>query len=258
VRLGLASVLFRVVAGRGTRWLPRERWSLVAGVALGTDFILYNYGVRRTTAGLAGLVINVEVVSTIGFALWLLGERMTVRRAIGAVVTLTGVVWVATDGARLSELVARERIAGNALVMLAGIAWSLYAIAQRRAPRDGNLFRLMTPIFAVAMLTTLPGLLFASAWRNPGGAAPTAMLVALILFCTVAVYLVYARSQELVDVSALAIVLASIPIFAVGFSRLLLGEPVTLRVAAGALVIVAGVLVIATEGVPTVAAGGPD
>jgi drug/metabolite transporter (DMT)-like permease len=259
VRLALASMLFRVVAGRGARWLPRERWACVAGVALGADFILYNYGLRRTSAALAGLVINVEVVSTIAFALWLLDERLTLRRALGAAITLAGVVYVAADGVRVADLVARERVVGNVLVMLAGVAWSLFAIAQRRAPRDGNLFRLLTPIFVVAMLTTLPSLLVASAWRNPGGTVPTAMLGALIVFCTVAVYLVYARSQELVDVSLLAIALTSIPIFALGFARLLLGEAITSRVVAGAIVIVAGVLLIATErALPTTPAGAPD
>ncbi|TMA74919.1 MAG: DMT family transporter [Deltaproteobacteria bacterium] len=150
VRLGLAAVLFRALAGRGTRWLPREPWTCIAGVALGADFILYNYGLRRTTAALAGLVINVGLVSTILLAFWILDERLTRRRMLGAAITLAGVAYVAGEGIRLGDLVARERIVGNVLVMLAGTSWSLCAIAQRRAPRERNLFRLLTPIFAVA------------------------------------------------------------------------------------------------------------
>ena len=117
VRLGLAAVLFRALAGRGTRWLPREPWTCIAGVALGADFI---------------------------------DERLTRRRMLGAAITLAGVAYVAGEGIRLGDLVARERIVGNVLVMLAGTSWSLCAIAQRRAPRERNLFRLLTPIFAVA------------------------------------------------------------------------------------------------------------
>ena len=117
VRLGLAAVLFRALAGRGTRWLPREPWTCIAGVALGADFI---------------------------------DEGLTRRRMLGAAITLAGVAYVAGEGIRLGDLVARERIVGNVLVMLAGTSWSLCAIAQRRAPRERNLFRLLTPIFAVA------------------------------------------------------------------------------------------------------------
>lgn len=247
IRLALASFIFRIVGGAGTRWFPRDRWSIIAGVALGVDFVLYSYGLRLTTAALAGLVVNVEVVSTIALALWLLGERLTARRALGSAVTLLGVIYVATDGVRLAEVLARERIVGNMMVMLAGISWSLYAVGQRKAPTYRNLFQLMAPIFVVAMFTTLPGLLLPSAWHNPRGAFPTLMLMVLVFLCTVVVYLVYACSQELVDLSVLAIALASIPVFAVAFARLLLGEPISLQVVAGGGVIFAGVLLIATE-----------
>ena len=248
VRLGLAALFCRLAGGPRTSFLPRNRWTIVAGVALGADFVLYNYGLRLTTAGLAGLVINVEVVSTIALAVWLLGERLTERRVLGSAVTLAGVAVVATARVDVAELVAPQRILGNLLVMLAGVAWSLFAVAQRRAGRTHDLFELLTPIFVVAALTTAPGLLRGSAWQNPGGGFPAAMLLALTLLCTVGVYWVYARCQQLLDVSALAIILTLIPVFAVAFARLILGEQISARIVTGGVVILAGVLLIATEG----------
>jgi drug/metabolite transporter (DMT)-like permease len=73
------------------------------------------------------------------------------------------------------------------------------------------------------------------------------MLLVVIVLCTISVYVVYARCQELVDVSVLAIVLASIPVFAVSFAWLLLGEEMSTRVVVGGAVILAGVLLIATQ-----------
>jgi len=247
VRLAVATVAFRLLGGRDARLLSLEPWTVVAGLALGADFILYNHGVRHTTAGLAALIVNVEVVSTAVLARWLLGERLTARRVIGAAVTTAGVAVVATEGVALGDLLAREHVAGNGLVMAAGVAWSLFAVAQRRAPRAGNLFRLMAPIFGVAAVTTAPMLLADGAWRNPGGADATGMFVVLLVLCTIAVYWLYGRSQELVDVGVLAIVLASIPVFAVALAWLLLGEAISLGTLAGGAVIFAGVLVIATE-----------
>ena len=76
---------------------------------------------------------------------------------------------------------------------------------------------------------------------------PTLLLGVLVVLCTVAVYIVYARCQELVDVSALAVVLASIPIFAVAFAWFVLGEPLSGRIVAGGTAVLAGVLIIAAE-----------
>jgi drug/metabolite transporter (DMT)-like permease len=247
VRLTSAALLFRLLGGAGTYWLPRDTWSWVGGLALGADFILYNYGLRLTSASLSGLVVNVELVSTIALAVWLLGERLASRRLVGSAVTLMGVLYVGTEGVSLQDLSAGEYAVGNALVMLAGIAWSFFAVAQRKAPRRSNLFQLLAPIFVVAALTTMPGLLRAEAWQNGGGPRPALMLLVLVVGCTMAVYAAYGRSQETVDVSVLAIILASIPVFAVAFAWLLLGEPISTRVVIGGAVIITGVLLITTE-----------
>jgi O-acetylserine/cysteine efflux transporter len=247
IRLGVAAVILRQLGGGTAPWLPRDRWSWISGVALAVDFILYNYGLCFTSAALSGLVINVEVVTTIAFAVWLLGERLNRRRVLGSIVTLFGVACVNGGDLRIADLTARNQLVGNLLVMLAGTSWSLFAVMQRRAPRQPNLFRLLAPIFTVSALAAMPSLFTPSAWQNPGGGGPTMMLLLLILLCTITVYVVYARCQELIDVSALAVVLASIPIFAVGFAWLILGEPVSARLAAGGVVVLAGVLIIASE-----------
>lgn len=247
LRLGGAALFFRAVAGKGTPWLPADGWSWLSGFALGVDFVLYNYGLERTTASVSGLVVNIEVVSTIAFAVWLLGERLDARRFVGSVLTLAGVIYVAAEGVSLADLTAADKVLGNVLVMLAGIAWSLYAVAQRRAPRQPNAFRLMSPIFVVATLTTAPSMLVPDAWSITPGLFPTIMLLAVTLLSTIAVYIVYARCQELVDVSVLAIVIASIPLFAIAFAWLLLGETISSRVIAGGAAVFAGVLLIATD-----------
>jgi drug/metabolite transporter (DMT)-like permease len=247
MRLGAAALFFHAAAGRNTPWLPADGWSYLSGIALGVDFILYNYGVQLTSAAVAGLVVNVEVVATILLATWLLGERLDARQIVGSLLTLAGVVYVASDGVSWQDLTAADKVLGNALVMLAGVAWSVYAVAQRRAPRQVNLFRLMAPIFVVAALSSAVPLLLPSAWEIRGGAFPVIMLLAVTLLCTIAVYFIYARCQELVGVSVLAIVIASIPLFAIGFAWLLLGEAISQRVLLGGAAVFAGVLIIAMD-----------
>src|SRR5436309_3257797 len=109
VRLLAAAALFRVLAGGGTRWFVADVWVWFAGAGLGADFILYNYGVQRTAANVAGLVINIELLSTIAFAVWILGERLNSRRIVGGAITVAGVLVVTLDGLNLSDVTRSDR-----------------------------------------------------------------------------------------------------------------------------------------------------
>jgi O-acetylserine/cysteine efflux transporter len=243
-RLGITAFCLRLLGGRDARWLPRDRWSVLAGVALGVDFLLYNHGVRLTTAALAGLLVNFGQVSNVILGRTVLGEPLTARRLLGAALTLAG-VGIINAPAALAEA---GSLAGNLLVMLASVAWSTYAVAQRRAPRrGGNLFQLMAPIFTVATLVSVPALLVPAAWHNPGGTGAALMLAVLVGGCTIAPYLFYSHGQEVLDLVVMTVVLASTPIFAVALAWLILGEPVGWPLAAGGAVVLAGILVVAVE-----------
>jgi drug/metabolite transporter (DMT)-like permease len=247
VRLALAAVLFRIFGGSRARWFVADFWTWVAGAGLAADFVLYNYGVQRTAANVAGLVINIEMISTIVLAMVILGERLTSRRVLGGAITLAGVLIVTLEGLKLSDLTQSGRTLGNILVMAAGIAWSLFAVAQRRSPLRGNLYQRLTPIFSVAALMTAPVMLRKEAWVARGGVLPTLMFVVLTVFGTNVVYWIYARAQDLVEVSILSILLCTIPVFAVLFAYGLLHEPLTVQLFTGGTVIIAGIVVIATE-----------
>src|SRR5262249_61965047 len=77
--------------GPGARCFPAAGWSALAGVALGVDFLLFNYGLRLTTAANAGLLVNFGQVSNIVLARAVLGEAVTARRLAGAALTVAGI-----------------------------------------------------------------------------------------------------------------------------------------------------------------------
>lgn len=247
VRLALAAIIFQTLAGWNAKWFVSDPWIWLAGAGLGADFILYNYGVQRTAANVAGLVINIELLSTIAFAVWILGERLNARRLLGGGVTLAGVLIVSFEGLNVSEITRGDRILGNGLVMLAGISWSLYAVAQRRSTLAGDLYQRLTPIFSIAAVVTAPAMLRDGAWAVKPAPVPVAMFLVLAIPGTGVVYWIYARAQELIDVSVLSILLCTIPVFAVAFAYFLLDEVLTVRLIAGGAVILAGIVVIATE-----------
>jgi O-acetylserine/cysteine efflux transporter len=247
VRLAVAAIIFRALAGRDARLFVGDGWIWLAGASLGADFVLYNYGMQFTAANVAGLVINIELLSTIGFAMWILGERLNARRVVGGAITIAGVLIVSLDGLDFSDVTRRDRAFGNILVMLAGISWSFFAVAQRRTTSGKTLYARLTPIFSVAALCTAPLMLLPGAGVIRPTISSVLMFIVLTVFGTGVVYWVYGRAQEMIDVSVLSILLCSIPVFAVLFAYLLLKEPMTLQLAAGGMVILSGIVVIATE-----------
>lgn len=60
-------------------------------------------------------------------------------------------------------------------------------------------------------------------------------------------YWIYARAQEFIDISLLAVLLCTMPIFTILFAFAFLGEVVTLRLLIGASIVVSGIAVIAME-----------
>jgi len=85
------------------------------------------------------------------------------------------------------------------------------------------------------------------AWTVRVSIWPILMFSVLTVFGTGVVYWIYARAQELIDVSVLSILLCTIPIFAVAFAYALLHEPLTFQLAAGGAIILGGIVLIANE-----------
>ncbi len=247
VRLLVAALLCRGLAGQAQPWILRDRWLVGAGVALGTDFVLYNFGLQLTTAAVAGLLVNVETLATIVLARWLLRESLDARRLCGGLLTFCGAVFLSMDGMFASVSLDRSRLAGNLLVMASAICWSVYAVGQRRSTASANLFSRLSSIFLVATLTVAPTCLYPGVWHVRPSPRAWGMLLALSVLCTFAVYWMYARAQQLIPVSVLAILFCTIPVFSVLFAYILLDEPLTLHLLLGGLIILSGITVMATK-----------
>lgn len=246
-RLAISAVIFRLAAGGSARWFVADPWVWVAGIALGLDFTLYSQGLRHTPASEAGLLVNLEPVATILLAVWLLGERLTLHRVAGSLTTLLGVGLVSASSIASDAPPDDLRRLGALLVMASSLAWSVYAVAQRRTDLGPTIAHRLTAIFGVATLVTLPGLLAAPARELHADPVGWAFLLLVTFLCTSTVYLLYARAQQLLDVSVLAVLLCPIPVASLGFAALLLGEPVTLSLVLAAALVSAGVWIIAHE-----------
>jgi O-acetylserine/cysteine efflux transporter len=240
LRYGLAALPLLVIGGRpGVRW----RWVLAVGAAIGVvKFSLLFVGMDvGMPAGLASLVLQLQAFFTIGFAAALLRERPRAVHGAGLVLAAAGLALVAggLDGLATP--------AGLALVIAAAAAWGLGNVAIKSAsPPDA--LRFMTWICVVP---PLPLLALSLAFEGPGRVGDAlagvdlggVAAVAYIAFAATSVgwglwaYLLRAYSAGTVAPFSLLV-----PVFGLGFAALLLGEPLTLRTAIAAALVVSGVL----------------
>ena len=109
-------------------------------------------------AGLASLVVQLQVLFTIGLAVGLLGERLNRGQAVGAAVALTGMAIIA--GGRAEEV----PLGALALCVGAAMSWGIGNIVTRRAQAPGALNLIVwsslvppLPLFGLSLLVEGPG-----------------------------------------------------------------------------------------------------
>ena len=240
LRFAMAAFPALLLAGR-----PAVPWRWVAAVSatLGAgQFGLLLVGMRAgMPAGLTSLVLQMQVLFTILFAVTLLGERLTTRRVLGLTAAFGGLALVALDFG------ASGPIGAFALCVAAAAAWGLGNVAQRRAaPPDA--LRFMVWVSALSS----PPLLLLSLWLEgvPDLASPLEGWLSLLyvaFISTLGGFGLWGFLLRRYDASTVAPYTLLVPVFGMTSAALFTGEPLTwLRIAAGAL-IVTGVLYAGTR-----------
>lgn len=221
-----------------------DRWR-VAGMGVGgfaAAFALFHWGVVRSTATNAALLIVVEPVAVILLSPALLGERLTRREAAGAGLALAGALVVVVNGIPgLSERLV-PHWQGDVLLALSGVAYASYSLLGRDVLRRHDALRVTAQsiVWGAAAMVPLTALEVASGLRPAW--TPRALLgvAYLAVVITALGYLVWNWALARVPAPRAAIFLNIQPIAGALLGVLLLGEAATAYTVGGGLLIVAG------------------
>jgi O-acetylserine/cysteine efflux transporter len=219
------------------------RYLVAYGVLLGAGqfgllFLAMN---GHITPGLASLIIQVQVIFTIGLSVALFHERVPATAIVGTAIALAG---LATVGAHLDATVTPL---GLALILCAAFCWASANVCVKLAARRGAPFSMLafivwSSIFAVPPLAVLSlvfegtqpvmAALAHASWAAWGAVAWQA--IGNTLFCFAAWSWLLAK-YDAATVTPYALL---IPVFGMGASALVLGEPMPgWKYLAGAMVI---------------------
>ncbi len=236
---GAALLLLPLLAARGELGALRRHWRPIAVVGLTNSalpFLAFAYAAISIDAGVLSIFNSASPLFAAVIAWLWLAERMTSGRVLGLGIGFAGVVWIAVYKAGLHG-------GGTLPAILACLGAALcYGVSPSLAKR----YLGGVPPLAVAtgsqvsatLLLAIPAVL---AWpaANP---APGAWLVvaALAFFCTGLAYILYFRLIANAGPANAIAVTYLVPIFAVAWGGLFLGESLSWPLVAGCAVVFAG------------------
>ena len=243
-----AAVRFTAVVLPAVFLVPRPQapWQVVVAVgafmSLGQFGLLYSSMAAGMPAGLAGLVLQAQVVLTIVLAALTLRERPTRAQTAGVALGVVGLLTVGLGRGGHIPLVALV------LCLLAALSWAIGNVVSRASGVTGGLSLTVwsavvvpVPMALLALTIDGPGT-FADAgqafgWQAAVSTAYTALLASLVGYAIFNGLLSRNPSAAVVPWILL------VPPVSIGSAWLLLGEQPTAAELAGGAVLVAGVLV---------------
>jgi drug/metabolite transporter (DMT)-like permease len=203
--------------------------------------IFQNYGMQSTPSGIASIIQGTGPIFTIVLASAFLKERLTGVQIIGILLALIGSLLLVSGG----ELSNDGSLAGKALILLSAISYSISGLIGKVILKNvtaGELtFRsflmggFMLGICALVIeqpidLLELEGIYWGT-------------LVSVALFPTCFAFLFWFRALKIIPLSRLVTSIFLIPVLAVIFSWIILGEEITYFTLATGIMVIGGVLV---------------
>ncbi len=243
LRLVVASGLFLVVmTASGHRPPPRRDLGVLLGLAF-TGHLLYQLcfmtGLARTSVSNSALIIGSGPIAMALLSVAVGHERLTRWHWIGTILSLYGLWLVVGRPASAGG----ESLLGDLLMVGAVLCWSVYTVGARplltrRSPMVVTgyslvLGTLMFVPFGVADLVRLDwSAVSVGAWAG---------LVYSAVFALCVAYLIWYMGVQRIGSARTGVYANMVPVVAIVFATLWLGEPLGLRKLTGAAAILAGV-----------------
>lgn len=244
MRVAIASAfLIPLMLWKGHGAVFRRHWwkvCLIGVINSALPFLLFAFGLLSITTGLSAILNATVPLFGALVAWWWLKDRPTGSRVLGLVVGFAGVAMLAWDKATFKP--DASGVAPGWAVLACLLATVCYAVAASSAKRFlAGMPPLVTATgsqVGATMALALPAL-----WLRPEvmpGAQAWLALLVLGVLCTGVAYILYFRLIEQAGPSRALAVTFALPVFAVVYGAIFLGEEVTAWMLFGGSVVVLG------------------
>ncbi len=229
-----------------------DRLRLFAMAVLGyaLPLVLGSYGVRRSTATNAALLIGTEPLGVVLLGAVVLGEAITRARLTALALGIVGATVLVTNGIPFVTVTYAPHPVGDTLLVMHGFAWAIYTVAAK------GLLARYDPlgVSAASLLVALPFLSAAAAiearafdWDAARLVPSLAAAVTLGLVVSAGMTVLWNRALRHLDASRMAGFIFLQPLTGMLIGVAFLHEPVTFYALIGSALILVGVFVVAHE-----------
>lgn len=204
------------------------------------SFALLFIGLRSATPSAAAVVNLLGPPLTVLFAVLLLGERLGWRRVVGIAMTMAGVAIVVIDPERLHGSF------GLLYVALSTLVGALGAVLLKQLNTSPLQLQAWGGAAGILVLLPLSLLTETGQWHamTSGGWDVVAAVGFSALVVSVGAHTTYYRLLQKHDANLLAPITLLAPIFSIILGGMVTGDPIGLPLVIGAVIAMAGVLVI--------------
>ena len=220
----------------------------VAGYAL--PLALASYGIQRSSATNASLLIGVEPLAIVVMGVLVLGESLAATRVAALALGTIGATMLVTGGVPFLAVAYERHVAGDLLLTASAFAWGIYTIAGKRLLDRYEAQALSAASLVVALPCLVPlavietvGVAHAPARLVPALAA--AVVLGLVVSGLMTV--LWNTALRSLDASRLAGFIFLQPLAGVILARVALDEPLGASALAGGVLILLGVLLLVSE-----------
>lgn len=229
----LGCVFFRRWKGVQLRTVLR---GAVCGVLYSLAYMAQTYGLQGTTPGKNAFLTAVYCVLSPFFAWLIFRKRPALRNWIAAVLCIVGIGLLSLD----AQLTMSR---GDALTLLGGVLFAVHLVyVSGWGEEDDPIIMVVTQMGVCAAMCWLGALLTGTASMPPLPAGAWTELIYLAVFATALAGLMQNVGQSVTPAAQSAILLSLESVFGAMFSCMVGADTLTLRLAAGFIVIFAAVL----------------
>ena len=240
-------ILVFLLIKQGRKYIPvsKEDWLIYLSIGLFTIIlpgILQNTGMMYTTASVSSIIQTSGPIFTIIFAIVILNESADKKKIVGSIFALIGTIFLVISLDKNINLF-DSSVYGNFLILLSGVSYAISSIITKKGLERKNPLQ----ILGFSSLVGFIVLSVISSFERPLDVIINLSIETwfaiflLVIFPSFIALLFWYEAMINEDISRLVIYVYLMPVFAVIFSYILIGEIISIQTLLFAVLIIVGV-----------------